>query len=75
MMRKSLNENQIRTALSALNAIYELPYDEQLKLLGSIGAEEAHKLRSTLETWYNHDVCGMAYDDEYGWYNPADMTF
>lgn len=75
MMRKSLNENQIRTALSALTAIYNLPYDEQLKLLGSIGVQEANELRDKLETWYNHDVKGMSYDDEYGWYDPADYCF
>ena len=37
--------------------------------------QEANELRDKLETWYNHDVKGMSYDDEYGWYDPADYCF
>lgn len=73
MMRKTLNEKQIRVVLSAFESIKELPYEKQMSMLGSLGVKEMHKLHRELNDWYQEKVNGKIYDYEMGWINPYEF--
>lgn len=75
MKRKSLNESEIRTVLAVFYELQRKSYDELNTYLGSETIKEMTALNSKLDKWYKRDVLNMEYDEEMGWYDPADQSF
>lgn len=66
-MRKSLNENQVRTVLAVFSELQRKPYSELNTFLGSITITEMVELQVELNDWYQEKVLNKVYDEELGW--------
>jgi hypothetical protein len=75
MKKKTLQDDQVRTILSVFEELKKMKYEDLNKFLGSITINEMYALDYELNDWYQEEVLGNVYDEEYGWYNPADMKF
>lgn len=67
---KELTENEVRTVLAVFDELRKMPYDKLNTFLGSITIEEMNQLNEKLNGWYQGEVLGKEYSEEFGWYDP-----
>ena len=75
MMRKTINEKQVRTILAVFDSIQEkchYNYEELNTILGSLTIQEMYDLKKELDTWYHAKVLEQRFDEEFGWYDPKE---
>lgn len=70
MKEMTLNDIEVRTALEVLEELFKKPYVELNTMFGSLTIEDMQDLRKKLNDWYQPEVLGKSYDEEYGWYDP-----
>ena len=75
MKQIELNESEARTVLAVFDELRKMPYDKLNGFLGSITIKEMQELNRKMNSWYQSEVLGKEYDEEYGWYDPEDMKF
>ena len=68
---KELTENEVRTVLAVFGELRKMPYDKLNTFLGSITIEEMNQLNEKLNGWYQGEVLGKEYDEEFGWYESS----
>ena len=66
MMRKSLNEKQIRTVYAVFSELKRMPYDKLNTILGSLTIQDMVEVEKVCEDWYFSKVLGMVRDEETG---------
>lgn len=75
MKNTTLNENEVRTVLAVFDELRKMPYSKLNGFIGSLTIEEMQELNRKLNDWYQGEVLGKQYDEEFGWYDPEDMKF
>ena len=70
MKETTINQNEVRTILAVFEELTKMPYEQLNTFLGSLTIEEMMDLKKKLNDWYQPEVLGKSYDEEYGWYNP-----
>lgn len=70
MKEMMINENEVRTALVVLEELFRKPYSELNTMYGSQTIKEMLDLKKRLNDWYQPEVNGKIYDEEYGWIDP-----
>lgn len=70
MKEMSINENEVRTLLTVLYELRKKSYSDLNNYLGSLTIEEMYEVNRKLNDWYQSEINGLSYDEEYGWYDP-----
>ena len=68
---KELTENEVKTVLAVFGELRKMSYDTLNTFLGSITIDEMNQLNNKLNDWYQGEVLGKEYDEEFGWYEPS----
>ena len=68
---KELTENEVRTVLAVFSELRKISYDKLNTFLGSMTIDEMNQLNNKLNDWYQGEVLGKEYDEEFGWYEPS----
>lgn len=71
---RELTENEVRTVLSVFGELRKMKYGNLNTFLGSITINEMNELYSKLNGWYQGEVLGKEYDEEFGWYSSSDES-
>lgn len=70
MKEITLNDIEVRTMLSVFEELFKKSYEELNTMYGSLTIEDMMDLKKKLNDWYQPEVLGKSYDEEYGWYDP-----
>lgn len=70
-----LTDNEMKMVLVIFNELQKMPYEKLNTFLGSLTIEEMYHFNEKYNEWYQREVCGKVYSEEFGWYNQGENDF